>query len=205
MYNMKYFPKISWGNIYLSPINPEDYELWTKWMNDSRITDGMNQTKSIFSIGQEKDFLEKYSKDDNPKSKAFAIINKNNDKMLWITDLGDIDYIDGKARLWIAIWDYDEHNKWYWTDSVNAILFFGFYTLNLRNIDLCVYSFNEKAIKCYQKCWFREYWRRKESHYCNGKFRDEIYMDITKETWKKVNEKHFTLLSNEKNEDNRNK
>lgn len=189
MYKMKYFPKISWGNIYLSPINPEDYELWTKWMNDSRITDGMNQTKSIFSIGQEKDFLEKYSKDDNPKSKAFAIINKNNDKMLWITDLGDIDYIDRKARLWIAIWDYDEHNKWYWTDAVNAILFFGFYTLNLRNIDLCVYCFNEKAIKCYQKCWFREYWKRKESHYCNGKFRDEIYMDITKEAWEKNNEK----------------
>ena len=178
---MKYFPKISRGNIYLSPINPEDYELWTKWVNDNRTTDGMNQTKAILSISKEKDFLEKYSKDDNFTLKAFAIVNKNNDKMLWITDLGDIDYIDRKARLGISIGDFNEHNKWYWTDAINAILLFGFHTLNLRNIDLHVFDFNKGAIRCYQKVWFQEYWRRKESHYCNWNFWDEIYMDITKE------------------------
>ncbi len=78
---MKYFPKISRGNIYLSPINPEDYELRTKWVNDSRITDGVNQTKVIMSINKEKEFLEKYSKDSD-STKAFAIVNKENDKIL---------------------------------------------------------------------------------------------------------------------------
>jgi RimJ/RimL family protein N-acetyltransferase len=114
-------------------------------------------------------------------------VNKNNDKMLWITDLWNIDYIDKVARLWISIWDYDEHNKWYWADAINAILLFGFYTLNLRNIDLHVFAFNQWAIKCYQKVWFKEYWRRKETYYCNWKFRDEIYMDITKEKREKKN------------------
>ena len=78
---MKYFPKISRGNIYLSPINPEDYELRTKWVNDSRITDGVNQTKAIMSINKEKEFLEKYSQDLSD-TKAFSIVNKSNDKML---------------------------------------------------------------------------------------------------------------------------
>jgi hypothetical protein len=36
---MKYFPKVSRGNVYLSPIHTDDYELFTKWMNDKRITD----------------------------------------------------------------------------------------------------------------------------------------------------------------------
>ena len=79
---MKYFPKISRGNVYLSPINTDDYELWTKWANDNRITDGMNQTKAILSIVKEKEFLEKYSKDEDPAEKAFTIVNKSNDKML---------------------------------------------------------------------------------------------------------------------------
>ena len=78
---MKYFPKISRGNIYLSPINPEDYEIWTKCMNDTRITDGLNQTKRIISLNSEKEFLEKYSKDSD-STKAFAIVNKNNDQLL---------------------------------------------------------------------------------------------------------------------------
>lgn len=184
---MKYFPKISRGNVYLSPINPEDYEILTKWMNDSRITDGVNNTKSIISMISEKDFLEKYSKDDDPSTKALAIIKKEGDKLLWIVDLWRINYIDQIATIWIWIWDFEEHNKWYWADAINAILLFGFHTLNLRNIDLHVFTFNQWAIRCYQKVWFKEYGRRKETHYCNWKFRDEIYMDITKEEREKKN------------------
>jgi len=78
---MKYFPKVSRGNVYLSPINPEDYEIRTKCMNDTRITDGLNQTKAIISLGSEKEFLEKYSKDSDSE-KAFTIVNKSNNEML---------------------------------------------------------------------------------------------------------------------------
>ena len=186
---MKYFPKISRGNIYLSPVNIEDCEIMTKWMNDSRITDGINTTKSITSIQKEKDFLENISRDDDPSTKAFVIIRKEWDKLLWIVDLWRINYIDQIATIWIWIWDFEEHNKWYWADAINAILLFGFHTLNLRNIDLHVFAFNQWAIRCYQKVWFKEYWRRKDMHYCNWKFRDEIYMDITKQEREKKNEK----------------
>ena len=177
---MKYFPKITRGNVYLSPVNANDYELFTKWMNDSRISDWVNNTKSIISIISEKDFLENISKDNDPTTKAFVIIKKDEDKLLWMVDLWRINYIDQIATIWIWIGDFEEHNKWYWTDAINAILLFWFHTLNLRNIDLHVYAFNENAIRCYQKVWFKEYGRRRESHYCNWKFRDEIYMDITK-------------------------
>jgi RimJ/RimL family protein N-acetyltransferase len=89
---MRYFPKISRGNIYLSPVNLEDCEVWTKYMNDSRITDGFNTTRVISSIDKKKDLLEKISKD--PTKKVFTIVNKGNDKMLGMIDLFDIDYID---------------------------------------------------------------------------------------------------------------
>lgn len=186
---MKYFPKISRGNIYLSPVNPEDYEFFTKWMNDSRVTDWVNTTKSISSITSERSFLEDIAKNSDPSTKALAIIKKEGDKLLWMVDLWRINYIDQIATIWIWIWDFEEHNKWYWADAINAILLFGFHTLNLRNIDLHVFAFNQWAIKCYQKVWFKEYGRRKDMHYCNWKFRDEIYMDITKEDREKKNEK----------------
>lgn len=177
---MKYFSKISRGNIYLSPLNTEDFEILTKWLNDDRISDWVNNTKAILSLTSEKAFLENISRNEDQTIKALAIIKKEGDKFLWIVDLSKINYIDQIATIWISIWDFEEHNKWYWADALNAILLFWFHTLNLRNIDLHVFSFNEWAIKCYQKVWFREYGRRKEMHYCNWKFRDEIYMDITK-------------------------
>lgn len=194
---MKYFPKISRGKVYLSPINPEDYEFWTKYMNDTRISDGINQTKVILSINKEKQFFEKYSQDSSD-TKAFTIVNKSNDKMLWIIDLWDINHIDQTARLWVSIWNVEEHNKWYWTDAINAILLFWFHTLNLRNIDLHVFSFNVSAVRCYEKVWFKEYGRRKETHYCNWKFRDEIYMDITKNEREKKNKQQILSLPEQK-------
>ena len=177
---MKYFPKISRGNIYLSPVHSEDYEILTKWMNDARITDWVNNTKAVLSITSERNFLENISRNEDSSIKCFAVIKKEEDKLLWIVDLWKINYIDQIATIWISIWDIEEHNKWYWANALNAILLFWFHTLNLRNIDLHVFSFNKWAIKCYEKVWFKEYGRRKETHYCNWNFCDEIYMDITK-------------------------
>ena len=192
---MKYFPKILRGNVYLSPVNVNDYERFTKWMNDCRISDWVNNTKSIISIISEKDFLENISKDNDPTTKAFAIIKKDEDKLLWMVDLWRINYIDQIATIWIWIGDFEEHNKWYWADALNAILLYWFHMLNLKNIDLHVYTFNESAIRCYQKVWFKEYGWRRESHYCNWKFRDEIYMDITKTEREEKNKEQILSLS----------
>ena len=192
---MKYFSKISRGNIYLSPLNTEDFEILTKWLNDNRISDWVNNTKAILSLTSEKTFLENISRNEDQTIKALAIIKKEGDKFLWIVDLSKINYIDQIATIWISIWDFDEHNKWYWADALNAILLYWFHTLNLKNIDLHVYAFNESAIRCYQKVWFKEYGRRRESHYCNWKFRDEIYMDITKIEREEKNKEQILSLS----------
>lgn len=42
-------------------------------------------------------------------------------------------------------------------------------------------SFNERALKCYQKCGFKEYGRRRKCRYVNGKYYDCISMDILAE------------------------
>ena len=39
-------------------------------------------------------------------------------------------------------------------------------------------SFNERALKCYTKCGFKEYGRRRNCKYINGKYYDSIEMDI---------------------------
>ena len=192
---MKYFPKITRGNVYLSPLNTEDYEILTKWLNDNKISDWVNNTKAILSLTSEKAFLENISRNEDPTIKALGIIKKEGDKFLWIVDLSKINYIDQIATIWISIWDFEEHNKWYWADALNAILLYWFHTLNLKNIDLHVYAFNESAIRCYQKVWFKEYGRRRESHYCNWKFRDEIYMDITKIEREEKNKEQILSLS----------
>jgi len=47
-----------------------------------------------------------------------------------------------------------------------------------------VYSHNEKAIEMYKKVGFKEFGRRRESHFMGGKAYDEVYMDILPEDFK---------------------
>ena len=56
--------------------------------------------------------------------------------------------------------------------------------MNLNNIRLDVMEFNERAIKCYKKCGFKECGRRRKSYFLNGKYYDVIQMDILSEEFK---------------------
>jgi len=181
---MKYFPKISRGNIYLSPVNPDDYEIFTKWMNDSRIADNITMWSKIIGLWWERQWLENLQK---TWDYILAIIKKDDDKLLWTVWLHWIDHINQTAELWISIWDFDEHNKWYWADAINAALLYAFNTLNLYNIYLNVKSFNKKAIACYRKVWFKEIWTRHHCQYCNWEWYDLISMEILKPDWQEKN------------------
>ena len=64
---------------------------------------------------------------------------------------------------------------------MKLILDFGFNYLNLHSIKLDLMEFNERALKCYQKCGFKEYGRRRKCKFINGKYYDSISMDILAE------------------------
>lgn len=50
---------------------------------------------------------------------------------------------------------------------------------------LTVKSFNERAINCYKKVGFKELGRRRECYFLNGKYYDDVYMDILANEFKK--------------------
>jgi hypothetical protein len=54
----KYFPKIVGEKVYLSPLHPEDYEIFTKRMNDSRITDGTGATCGLITLVSERRWID---------------------------------------------------------------------------------------------------------------------------------------------------
>ena len=45
-------------------------------------------------------------------------------------------------------------------------------------------SFNERAMKCYKKCGFKEYGRRRQCVFIDGKYYDKVGMDILAEEFK---------------------
>lgn len=81
----------------------------------------------------------------------------------------------------------EEHHRHlgYGTEALNLMLEYGFQQLNFHSILLNVLSFNENAIRCYEKLGFQVVGTIKEVVYDHGVYYDRIIMQILESDWRK--------------------
>lgn len=170
----KYFRKIPGDKIYLSPMNPDDYEIYTEWINNIEISSPLGNSSSNFCLTKEKEILETLATGGH----HYAMVRSEDDKLLGNCSLFDLDMVNRHGELGIFIGDVSNHNKGYGREAIMLILSYGFKILNLNNIMLKVFSYNENAIAAYKKCGFKEFGRRREVSLIKGKYYDDIYMEI---------------------------
>ncbi len=178
---MKYFKKLVGERIYLSPLSAEDYEQYVEWLNDFKVSDGIGASANVATISSEKEWLESSSKSSNY---PFAIVSLNENKLLGNCGLSNVNFIRRTATLGIFIGNEKERGLGIGKEAINLVLDYAFNYLNLNNVMLNVFSFNEGAIKCYKSVGFKEFGRRREAYFLNGKYYDDVHMDILKSEFK---------------------
>lgn len=171
--DLKYFRKIPGKNVYLSPMNPEDAATYVKWLSDLSVAENLGNAANTISIAGEKEWIEK-----NSQLCQYAIIKAETGELIGNCGYNSIDHIKQCAEVGLFIGDEENRNKGYGTEALMLLVSFGFDYLNLNNIMLKVFSFNERAISCYKKAGFTEFGRRRQAYYLKGKYYDEVYMDI---------------------------
>lgn len=177
---MKYFKKIEGDRVYLSPMNEMDIETYTKWLNDFRVTDGLGLSERVTSLETEKNYINNMTKNGEYQ---FAIVDKKTDTLLGNGGFSSIDNLKQTAEVGLFIGEEKMRNIGLGTEALKLLVKYGFEYLNLNNIMLRVYSFNERAIKCYNKCGFKEFGRRHKCKPMKNNWYDEIYMEILKEDY----------------------
>ena len=165
--------------VYLSPINVNDIELYTKWLNDEAVASNIGQYRKVISLANEQKYL------DNMVSGGhnYAIVLLDGDKLIGGISLMDDNTIDRTASLGIFIGDEEYRSKGYGAEAIRLLLAYGFKTLNFHNIMLTVNSDNSRALACYKKVGFRDIGRRRDAVYKNGQTVDMIYMDILEDEY----------------------
>lgn len=171
-----YYPKLSGPTVYLSPVNPEDTKRYTRWMNDPEVTLGLGNHDRVYSEIAEQTLLENWAQ--NTSEISFAIIHKADDQLIGNCGLMDINPIHRRATLGIFIGEPELHSRGLGTEAMALLIDYGFRVLNLHNIELRYFSFNRRAERAYQKLGFQESGRRREAFCYNGRYYDEISMDI---------------------------
>ena len=176
---MKYFQKLVGKDVYLSPMNVEDAPTYTRWMNDFQVTDGIGASRRIMSIKAELDWLN--SELSSSSEYQFAIVRKSDDKLLGNCSVHGVNAISQSAEVGLFIGDSENRERGYGTQVMELLLSYAFFYLNMHNVMLKVFSFNERAIHVYEKVGFKEIGRRRQNYYLNGKYYDDVFMDILKD------------------------
>ncbi|MHA1210945.1 MAG: GNAT family N-acetyltransferase [Candidatus Heimdallarchaeota archaeon] len=173
---MRYHKKIVGEKCYLSPISEHDAEHWANWFNDLEVTIPLGDEAYIpTNITNESVTI-----NDIIQSNAhiFSIVDLKTDELIGRCGLFSIDKINRHAMFGIVIGEKSYWNKGYGQDATKQMLDYAFNLLNLNNIMLGVFSFNERAIKCYEKVGFKLIGNRRQARILGKNKYDIVFMDI---------------------------
>ena len=185
-----YFKKLVGKKCYLSPIDVNDAEILTEWLNDMEVLVRIDPYAAVNSLENEKTLLENLSKDHN-----YSIIDLETNEIIGYCVFMDIENINQTAEVGIFIGNKKFWNKGYGTEALSLLIDYGFRALNLHNIMLKVFEFNKAAIKSYEKIGFKRIGKRREALHRNLEKHNVIFMDILQKEFYENNKMNMEVNS----------
>ena len=168
-----YIKKLIGKKCFLSPIEMSDAEQYTIWLNDQDVVTNLSLSTAVITVEGEKRFLTSLSNGHN-----YGIIDSNTEKLIGNIGLMDVNHIHKSAEIGVFIGNKDYWGKGYGSEALSLLIDYSYQTLNLHNIMLRVYSFNERAIKCYENIGFKKIGIIREAITKNQQTHDIVLMDI---------------------------
>ncbi|MDR2546383.1 MAG: GNAT family N-acetyltransferase [Lachnospiraceae bacterium] len=169
-----YLKKIVGKKCYLSPIDENDSEKYAEWLNDLEMTQYLVGLGPInVNVGNMRGILESAAQGHN-----YSIIDIETNELLGDCCFEGLNHLNQTSEVGIYIGNKEYWDKGFGTEALSLLLDYGFKVLNLHCVYLQVVSFNDRAIKSYEKIGFEVVGKKREA-ILKGKERyDMIYMDI---------------------------
>lgn len=175
---MSVFKKLIGEKCWLAPVDRGDAPLYTEWINDLEVAIYLTLSSQQVTLAKEEEFLAGMSQ---RGEYIFGIVARDGEKLIGNCGLLNIDWVCRTCEFGIFIGDKDYWSKGYGEEAATLILDYGFNILNLNSVFLRVMGYNDRAVRCYEKCGFKLIGRRRQGKIIAGKAYDVIYMDIVAE------------------------
>ena len=169
-------PDIFGSKVNLRPLKTDDLTRRIAWLNDPECVRFFTGCLPERAYGQEDVERWRRSLEADSSASVWAIETKYG-MHIGDIDLHDIDRHMNTAKLTILIGDRAYWGRGYGTDAVKSLLTSAFADLRLQKVNLRVFGFNSRAIRCYEKCGFV----RVHDSGAHGTYPGEIYMTASRD------------------------
>lgn len=165
--------------IRLREYRKEDIPLRLKYINDPEISCNLTpDTPYPMTLHEEEKWLESITTASDTYKFAIETIEKN--EFIGGCSINSVDWKNSVATIGIFIGCKEYRGRGYGTDAMRVLMDFIFMQMNINKIRLIVYSFNDAAIKCYEKCNFKIEGVLRQEIYKDGEYHDKISMGLLK-------------------------
>jgi RimJ/RimL family protein N-acetyltransferase len=113
----------------------------------------------------------------------FAIETLEDNQFIGGCSIIGVDWKNSVTAIGIFIGSKDHRGRGYGTDALKVLIKFIFMQMDINKIRLTVYSYNQQAIRCYEKCGFKVEGVLRQEIFKDGKRYDKIAMGIIKEEY----------------------
>jgi diamine N-acetyltransferase len=162
--------------VALGPLCREHLALYLRWINDFETTRMLGLAPRPMTLEQETEWYEDAAVSE--ERIGFTIYERATGRPIGNCGLAAIDLANRRTTVGIMIGEPEARGRGFGTEAMRLLLDYAFAVLGLHSAMLTVYEYNPAARRSYEKVGFREIGRRRECRWCNGRYWDEIYMDI---------------------------
>jgi len=162
--------------VRLRAFREDDLKSVITWINNPAVTRYLTHMRP-WSIVEERTWLDRAMRNDDPSAITF-VIETSDGEYSGSVGLMHIDGRNRHAEVGIVIARPEDAGRGPGTEAMQLMLRHAFEELNLHRIMLRVFTFNERAIKSYQKLGFVEEGRLRENMFRHGAWHDTVLMGI---------------------------
>ena len=173
--------------VNLRLIHEDDVQVITGWMNDEEVTRHVSHYLPA-SVKSETEWIQKL--EDRTKEIIFGI-ETSDGQLIGLMGVHNINWRDRTASTGALIGEKEYWGKGYGSEAKMLKLKYAFDVLNLRKICSTCIAFNERALRYQQKCGYQVEGRRKNQHFADGKYWDEILLAVYREGWFPIWERYL--------------
>ncbi|ATF11269.1 N-acetyltransferase [Brevibacillus brevis X23] len=168
--------------IYLRKMTGEDVDVYHTWRNDVEVMRTTNPSMDVYTWEDTNGFVNQVILHAS-SSKSYMILDSQTNRPIGITSLIQIDLKNRNAECIIDIGEKEYWGKGYGREAMKLLLDYAFLEMNLHRVSLRVFSFNEKAIKLYERLGFKQEGVSRQFLFREGKWHGIVHMGILQQEY----------------------